>query len=62
MFLGLYEVLSVLGVGGGGMVYAGTRVSDLKPIAIKRIMREKIKRWETLNGRQVPQEIILMLK
>ncbi|XP_039273147.2 uncharacterized protein LOC120347301 [Styela clava] len=62
MFLGMYEVQSVLGVGGGGTVYAGVRIADSKPIAIKRIMREKIKRWEKIQGRKVPQEIVLMLK
>jgi len=55
-------VEGIIGVGGGGMVYAGSRTSDKQPVAIKRIMREKVKRWERVQGRTVPQEIALMIK
>ena len=61
-FLGLYEVYGVIGVGGGGMVYSGRRITDGLPVAIKRVMREKVKRWETVDGHKVPQEIALMLR
>ena len=61
-FLDLYEVYNVIGVGGGGMVYSGRRIADKLPVAIKRVMREKVKRWETVQGYQVPQEIALMLR
>ncbi|CBY34762.1 unnamed protein product [Oikopleura dioica] len=61
-FLGLYEVYGVIGVGGGGMVYSGRRITDNLPVAIKRVMREKVKRWETVDGHKVPQEIALMLR
>nr|CAB3264886.1 serine/threonine-protein kinase par-1-like [Phallusia mammillata] len=61
-FLETYDVLGVIGVGGGGMVYAGTRTTDNHPVAIKRIMREKVKRWERIQGRTVPQEIALMIR
>lgn len=61
-FLDLYEVYNVIGVGGGGMVYSGRRIQDKLPVAIKRVMREKVKRWETVQGYQVPQEIALMLR
>jgi hypothetical protein len=61
-FLDLYEVYGVIGVGGGGMVYAGRRITDKLPVAIKRVMREKVKRWEKVQGHSVPQEIALMLR
>ena len=61
-FLGLYEVYGVIGVGGGGMVYSGRRITDGLPVAIKRVMREKVKRWEAVDGHKVPQEIALMLR
>ena len=61
-FLDLYEVYGVIGVGGGGMVYAGRRITDKLPVAIKRVMREKVKRWEKVQGHNVPQEIALMLR
>lgn len=44
------------------MVYSGRRIQDKLPVAIKRVMREKVKRWETVQGYQVPQEIALMLR
>merc|ERR1712168_1348592 len=43
-------------------VYSGRRIQDKLPVAIKRVMREKVKRWETVQGYQVPQEIALMLR
>ena len=61
-FLDLYEAYGVIGVGGGGMVYAGRRITDKLPVAIKRVMREKVKRWEKVQGHNVPQEIALMLR
>lgn len=61
-FLDLYEVYNVIGVGGGGMVYSGRRIADKIPVAIKRVMREKVKRWEQVQGHNVPQEIALMLR
>ena len=61
-FLDLYEAYGVIGVGGGGMVYAGRRITDKLPVAIKRVMRDKVKRWEKVQGHTVPQEIALMLR
>nr|XP_009860787.2 serine/threonine-protein kinase par-1-like [Ciona intestinalis] len=61
-FLEMYEVYGIIGVGGGGMVYSGIRIGDSQPVAIKRIMREKVKRWEKIYGRSVPQEIGLMIR
>lgn len=62
-FFKRYKLYSVIGIGGGGTVYAGRRVEDNTPIAVKRVMRTKVKRWEkTRDGRTVPQEIALMIR
>lgn len=62
-FFKRYKLFSVIGIGGGGTVYAGRRVEDNTPIAVKRVMRTKVKRWEkTRDGRTVPQEIALMIR
>jgi len=62
-FFKRYKLYSVIGIGGGGTVYAGRRVEDNVPIAVKRVMRTKVKRWEkTRDGRTVPQEIALMIR
>ena len=52
----------MIGVGGGGVVYAGTRIEDKEQVAIKLVPREKIKRWEKVKQRTVPQEIALMMR
>lgn len=58
-----YKLFNVIGIGGGGTVYAGRRNEDNAPIAVKRVMRAKVKRWEkTRDGRTVPQEIALMIR
>lgn len=62
-FFKKYKIFNVIGIGGGGTVYAGSRGEDTLPIAIKRVMRAKVKRWEkTRDGRSVPQEIALMMR
>ncbi|RWR99156.1 serine/threonine-protein kinase pim-1-like protein, partial [Dinothrombium tinctorium] len=46
--------------GGFGMVYAGIRLIDNKPVAIKTIKIERLKNWE--KERQIPIEITLLEK
>jgi hypothetical protein len=41
-FFKRYKLYSVIGIGGGGTVYAGRRVEDNVPIAVKRVMRTKV--------------------
>ena len=52
----------MIGVGGGGKVYAGVRLADNLPVAFKLVKREKVKRWEKVKQRMVPQEIALMMR
>jgi serine/threonine protein kinase len=57
-----YSVQHVLGSGGFGTVYAGTRRRDGKPVAIKHIAKDKVPEWVQVNGHVVPMEICLLKK
>lgn len=52
----------VLGEGGFGTVYSGTRVRDGKPVAIKEIKKDKIPAWEMIGDQRVPLEICLLIR
>ena len=54
-----YRVGEVLGKGGFGTVYAGTRLSDGKQVAIKHVARTKVTDWTDFEGRKVPLELKL---
>ncbi|XP_038013936.1 serine/threonine-protein kinase pim-1-like [Motacilla alba alba] len=59
----LYQLGPQLGSGGFGTVFAGTRLSDGRPVAIKHVARESVLQWdERPDGTRVPMEIVLMEK
>ncbi|XP_068031617.1 serine/threonine-protein kinase pim-1-like [Anomalospiza imberbis] len=57
----LYREGPLLGSGGCGSVYSGTRLADGAPVAIKRVRRDRISEWARLhNGALVPMELALL--
>ncbi|XP_039352178.1 serine/threonine-protein kinase pim-1-like isoform X1 [Mauremys reevesii] len=59
----LYQVGPLLGSGGFGSVYSGTRLSDSAPVAIKHVDRDWVSNWGELPcGSRVPMEILLLKK
>jgi len=57
-----YLLGGILGSGGFGKVYAGQRVLDGLPVAVKYIRRQSIIVSSDSNGVQVPLEVALMLR
>jgi len=57
-----YRIDHMLGQGGFGTVYAGMRMVDSHPVAVKQINRQNIKNYDIINGCRVPREIALLLR
>ncbi|RMB88882.1 hypothetical protein DUI87_34725 [Hirundo rustica rustica] len=59
----LYQRGRQLGSGGFGTVFSGIRLSDGRPVAIKRVARESVLQWVELpDSTRVPMEIVLVEK
>lgn len=58
----LYSLRAVLSDSDNGTVFSGRRRIDNAAVAIKRIMKSKVKRWHAIKDKSVPMEIALLRK
>jgi hypothetical protein len=63
-FESLYRMGKLIGRGGFGSVFAGWRLRDQSPVAIKQLKKSKIRNWDSAplgsTGVRVPLEINLL--
>ena len=58
----LYSLRAILSDTDNGTVFSARRRHDNKPVAIKRLMKNKIRRWQQMKNKKVPMEIALLKK
>ena len=62
-FAHYYNAGAEIGKGGFGTVYAGTRISDGKKVAIKHVAKGKISLWSEIDEKKkLPLELELLMK
>ena len=59
-FSSRYKASHVLGQGGFGCVFAGVRLCDGLPVAIKQVPKCSVTAWGFMNGVRVPLEFCLL--
>ncbi|CAD5215920.1 unnamed protein product [Bursaphelenchus okinawaensis] len=57
-----YKIEKEIGKGGFGTVYSASRLRDKLPVAVKFIERNRIFDWGQVNEKQVPMEIVMLVK
>ncbi|XP_026573747.1 serine/threonine-protein kinase pim-1-like isoform X1 [Pseudonaja textilis] len=57
-----YRLGALIGSGGFGTVYAGTRLSDSLPVAVKHVAKDRILQFHHMNGTLIPMEVHLLKK
>lgn len=57
-----YQLGKRLGEGGFGTVYAATRLSDGRKVAVKQVLKSKVLSWAMVDGETVPLEVLLHRK
>jgi proto-oncogene serine/threonine-protein kinase Pim-3 len=55
-----YKLGILIGKGGFGTVFGGTRARDDLPVAIKYIKRSRVTSWGEMKGQRVPLELCLL--
>ncbi|KAG8142885.1 hypothetical protein E2320_006073 [Naja naja] len=57
-----YYLGALIGSGGFGTVYTGTRLSDSLPVAVKHVAKDRILQFHHMNGTLIPLEVHLLKK
>ena len=58
----VYKTGEMIGSGGYGNVYSGTRIRDGLEVAIKIVQKDRVPNWKMYNNHNVPMEVYLLLQ